>query len=117
MEKASLDHVRSAVRGLLEGSAAFRNLDAQAQSTLAHDMVQVASYLADPGWLKDGRAPGTERVLASDPIEDVKRATADPDKQVSFEAKGVKQGVEQFGNLVKTVDFPAFVSGLVKGVF
>src|SRR3954471_22108327 len=109
MQNRSLDHVRSAVRGLLEESAAFRSLDAQAQSTLAHDMVQVADYLADPEWLKEKRPPASERGLASDPIDDVKRATANPDKQVAFESKAVKQGVEAFGNLVKTVDFPAFV--------
>ena len=117
MEQKSLEPVRAAVRGLLEESPAYRSLDPQAQTRLAHDMVQVSSYLADPGWLA---AHGKDRVvrgLASDPIDDIKRATANPDKQVAFDAKGVRQGVQEFGNLVKTVDFPAFVSGLVKGVF
>ncbi len=36
---------------------------------------------------------------------------------MAFDAKGVKQGIEGFGQLVQKVDFPAFVSGLVKGVF
>src|SRR5205085_5784796 len=34
-----------------------------------------------------------------------------------FEAGAVKQGVKQFGELVKKVDFPKFVSGLIQGVF
>jgi hypothetical protein len=34
-----------------------------------------------------------------------------------FKAGAVREGVEQFGALVKKVDFPAFVGGLIKNVF
>jgi len=34
-----------------------------------------------------------------------------------FEAGAIKQGVQQFGELVKKVDFPMFVSGLIQNVF
>jgi hypothetical protein len=34
-----------------------------------------------------------------------------------FVAGGVREGVEQFGALVKKVDFPKFVGGLIKNVF
>ncbi|MFL0355814.1 hypothetical protein ACI5KX_04985 [Erythrobacter sp. GH1-10] len=34
-----------------------------------------------------------------------------------FKAGAVEQGVEQFGQLVQKVDFPAFVGGLIKNVF
>ncbi len=34
-----------------------------------------------------------------------------------FEAAGTRAGVEAFGDLVDTVDFPKFVSGLIEGVF
>ncbi len=34
-----------------------------------------------------------------------------------FRAGAVREGVEQLGALVKKVDFPAFVGGLIKNVF
>jgi hypothetical protein len=116
-KKPELDQVRSAVRGVLEESAAFKRLAPEAQAQLAHDIVNVSHYLADPTWLDAASSPARAKALASDPVDDLKKRMAKDPGQVAFDAKGVKQGIEGFGQLVQKVDFPAFVSGLVKGVF
>lgn len=117
MDKPELDHVRSAVRGVLEESAAYKSLAPEAQAQLAHDMVNVSRFLADPAWLDPAASPARAKALASDPVDDLKKRLAKDPGQVAFDAKGMKQGIEGFGQLVQKVDFPAFVSGLVKGVF
>src|SRR5262245_34458343 len=99
---ARLAPVRGAVRRLLEGSQAFHALPAERRKQLANDMVKVGTFLADPGWLD---APPPARALEeeeggrkkADPIQDLKQRLA--------EKPGQK------------VDFPAFVTGLVQGVF
>jgi hypothetical protein len=112
--------VRTAVRALLQQSDAFREMSPDEQKTLANAMVKVGSYLAEPGWLD---LPTVSRGLAEEkeanPVEDLKKRLAGAPGQVGseFTAGAVREGVQQFGELVKKVDFPAFVSGLVQGVF
>jgi len=112
--------VRTAVRALLEQSEAFRALPLAEQKTLANHMVKVGSFLAEPGWLD---SPATAQPLAekkqADPVEDLKKRLAGDQGQVGddFKAGAVREGVEAFGQMVQKVDFPAFVSGLVQGVF
>ena len=114
--------VRTAVRALLEQSEAYRALPLAEQKALANHMVKVGTYLADPAWLD---APPTAQPLGdgqekeSNPVDDLKKRLAAAPGQVGsdFTAGGVREGVEAFGQLVKKVDFPAFVSGLVNGVF
>ncbi|HSR98197.1 MAG TPA: hypothetical protein VLM79_14160 [Kofleriaceae bacterium] len=129
--KQVLDEVRSEVRALLESSPAFRALSTSDQRTFANSMVRVGSFLShDPGWVEQAPAaaplaataldaapqPGGEK---RDAVEDLKGRLADKPKLVGeeFKAGAVREGVEQFGEMVKKVDFPAFVSGLVNGVF
>jgi hypothetical protein len=59
------------------------------------------------------------RALEDDAVEATKRSLSKSpgftgDK---FKAGAVREGVEQFGALVKKVDFPKFVGGLIKNVF
>src|SRR5688500_19528547 len=88
---------------------------------LAQNMVRVASYLStDPGWLDAETPPGSEPLAeAMAPVEDLKKRLAQAPGQVGseFQAGAMRQGVEEFSNLVQTVDFPKFVSGLIQGVF
>jgi hypothetical protein len=58
-----------------------------------------------PGTVPDGSVPGAP------PADDRWR----PDER--FRAEGIAAGVTQAGRMVKEVDFPAFVSSLVKGTF
>jgi hypothetical protein len=115
--------VRTAVRALLQQSEAFRALPPPEQRALANHMVKVGSYLAEPGWLDQPpvvRSLGDgEKKEEANPVEDLKKRLAGGPGQVgeTFTAGAVREGVEAFGKMVKTVDFPAFVSGLVQGVF
>lgn len=127
-----LDEVRAEVRALLEQSPAFRALSPGDQRAFANSMVRVGSYLSrDPGWIngapasvalaEPAAAALTEPSGGEQPsaVEQLSGRLAEKPKLVGeeFKAGAVREGVEQFGALVKKVDFPAFVSGLVNGVF
>src|SRR5215207_4703955 len=113
--------VRQEVGNVLSQSAAWQTLGPADRRAFAQDMVKVASYLArDPGWLDAADPPGSAGMAeAMGPVDDLKKRLARAPGQVGkeFEAGAMKQGVQEFGNLVQTVDFPAFVSGLIQGVF
>lgn len=119
---ADLPLVRQEVGHILSQSAAWRQLAPAERVKFAQNMERVASYLSsDPGWL-DAADPPPSTGLAAEatrPVDDLKKRLAQAPGQVGkeFEAGAMKQGVQEFGNLVQTVDFPAFVSGLVQGVF
>src|SRR5262245_55949724 len=113
------DEVRRQVRGLLRQSPAYERLGDQEKRDVAQAMVKVASFLADPTWL-DGRTPVRARALEeSDPVQKLKQRLAGDAGLVGadFRAGGVREGTAAFAQLVQTVDFPAFVSGLIQGVF
>ena len=114
-----LDVVRGEVRKLLEQSPAFAQLDGDAKRRFANDMVRVGSYLADPAWLERAPAEPVRGLNETDPISDLKGRLAQKPGAVQsdFKASAVREGVDQFGAMVDTVDFPAFVSGLIQGVF
>src|SRR5215212_11986100 len=81
--------VRTAVRALLEQSAAYRTLPLAEQKALANHMVKVGSYLADPGWL-DAPPPAAARALGDDeahPVEDLKQRLAGAPGQVGADFK------------------------------
>lgn len=121
MADDDLDLVREEVRKVLGQSEAWRTLAGPERQSFAQNMVRVASFLSkDPGWL-EAELPNENAALAGalGPVDDLKKRLAKAPGQVGaeFQAGAVRQGVEEFGNLVKTVDFPDFVSGLIQGVF
>src|SRR5436853_5647031 len=124
-DRETLDAVRPAVRKVLLAVPAFRQLSPDEQQQIAKTMVQVASYMANPDGVitqTDGPAGATApvaRAQADDPVEATKRRLSQAPGQVGkdFEAGAVKQGVEQFDQLVQKVDFPKFVGGLIHNVF
>ena len=121
----ALARVRPQVQAMLMRIPAYCQLTPPEQTKLAHDMVKVLAYMDDPnGVMSDlsGQAGAKAPVLA--------RAQADANEQTrqnlskspgfageQFVAGAARQGVEQFTNLVKSVDFPAFVGGLINNVF
>ena len=111
--------VRTAVRALLAQSDAFRRLPLERKRALANAMVKIGSYLAEPGWLDHPPIAQPLGEKEANPVEDLKKRLAGAPGQVGsdFKAGAVREGVEAFGQMVKTVDFPLFVSGLVQGVF
>ena len=106
---------------MLDDSEVFQSLPVDERKRMARSMVEIGEYLArDPGWLDSEDSPQTgELAEALGPVADLKKRLASAPGQIGqdFEAGAVRQGVEQFRNLVDAVDFPDFVSGLIQGVF
>jgi hypothetical protein len=126
----TLAPVRAKVRQLLEASPSFKRLSPEERQQFAKQMVDISAYLANPEGViteemerqKVQRETPKKAPLSSAQADAVdiagKRAASSPGfAGKDFQAGGVKQGVQQFGELVKKVDFPKFVSGLIQNVF
>ena len=138
----AIQAVRPEVFQLLTRAPAFLSLPEDERKKLAGDTVRVISYLTDPngvrseiaeregggGLLRSGAltsapvadgVPVARGLADEDPIEATKRRLSKSPGFAGkdFQAGGVRQGVEQFGQLVQKVDFPKFVAGLIKNVF
>ena len=115
----ALEEVRPRVRELLTAIPTYNALSAEEQRELASNMVKVLAYISDPNGIISETAPAPARALADDPVEATKSMLSAPPQTAGqdFKAGAVREGVEQFGALVKKVDFPKFVGGLIKNVF
>jgi hypothetical protein len=129
----ALAEARRQTAALLTAIPNFTELPADERNEMAANTVKVVSYMADPDGLSKelsanaNPAPTeaentTVRALADDeedPVETTKRNLAQSPGAIGrdFVAGGVREGVEQFGELVQKVDFPKFVGGLIKNVF
>jgi|SRR5215469_1683216 len=122
--------VRAKVRQLLEGSPSFRRLSPEERQLFAKQMVDISAYMANPEGLvteemerQKAKQPSPGKTPLSRAQADAvdtagQRASSSPGfAGKDFQAGAVKQGVQQFGELVKKVDFPKFVSGLIQNVF
>jgi hypothetical protein len=111
--------VKREVAALLARSSAFRGLHPEAQAQFQRDLEKVSGFLADQDGLTAPRAEALEEKKPPDPVTVLKQQLAGPQETAGhrFTAGAVREGTEQFGELVKKVDFPKFVSGLVHGVF
>jgi hypothetical protein len=130
LDDDTLAVVRPQVRRLLERSPGFQALAPEQKQELARTMVRVAAYMANPDGLAKqeltpgravlARAQGTVLSRAQDGVE---AAAGKASEKVGtfagadFKAGAVKQGVEQYKNLIGTVDFSSFVGGLIQNVF
>jgi hypothetical protein len=126
----TLAAVRPEVRALLEDTPAFARLTPDEQRALASTMVKVCAYMTNPDGLAAQELSSKGGLLAPGGGA-VARAQQDsgPSGEVAgfadklqtagtrFTPAGVQAGVQQFGELVKKVDFTKFVSGLIQGVF
>jgi hypothetical protein len=123
----TLAAVRPEVRTILENTPAFARLTPDEQRALAGTMVKVCAYMTNPDGLAAQELSSKGGLLA--PGGPVARAQEEPSGEVAgfadrlqtagqrFTPAGVQAGVQQFGELVKKVDFTKFVSGLIQGVF
>lgn len=129
--------VRAAVRQLLTQSPAFGQLSKDEQVELAKNTVKVANFIATGGGVTKGvpldvevnqyanvpppaglaaslaAAPATRQTPAQLPA----RQPLQQPQQQQKKQTVTQEGVEDFGNLVQTVDFPKFCASLVDGVF
>lgn len=121
----SIAAVRPQVQAMLTRVPAFAGLAPEEQGKLAHDMVKVLAYMNDPNRVVEQSA-----AAAAPPLAEAQNRKADANEQTrqnlskspgfagkDFVGGAAREGTEQFGNLVKTVDFPAFVGGLINNVF
>jgi hypothetical protein len=118
----TLKDVRPHVAKLLSSSKAFAELSPEEAEKLAGETVKVATYMANPDGLArediDEHGVPLAEAQADATEEARKRAASSPGfAGKDFQAGAVQQGVEQFGQLVTKVDFPAFCAGLINGVF
>ena len=100
--------VRVQVRSLLQSSPAFASLPPDKRRDLAKNLVRVASYLVDPDGLisQEFRRPLLQGIVAKK-----KRRTE------VFPLRRIVAYVAAADALVAAVDFPSFVSSLIKGTF
>lgn len=132
VESPAFGLVRDNVRKTLMRSHAFRALPPEQRNELAHDMVKVASYIVAG---EDGKTtPNAVDVKTSDPklLARVQASSNDatsgadlPNSRPKpgdvagkdFNAAAAQQGGKAFTDVVRQVDFPKFVAGLIDGVF
>jgi hypothetical protein len=135
LDDDTLQAVRPQVRQMLQSSPGFRALPPEQQQEIARNMVRIASYMSNPdGLAKTELTPGCG-VLAKDPVAEptaparalagagVDQAKGKASEKIGtfagsdFKAGSVEQGADNFKKYIGSVDFPAFVGGLVQNVF
>lgn len=102
--------VRQTVRRLLEASPAYAQLPPGKRKQIAHDMVRVATYMADPHGLVSSEA--RQPLLT---VGDTRRSTGSVTRRRSKTA--MRDGADAALGQLRSVDFPSFVSSLINGVF
>ncbi len=124
----TFEEVRKNVREMLLRSQSFRELPPDQQVRIAHDTVEVASYLCDPeGLTSERRAKGLDPhpLVPPDPYGmRLAQAQAQPSGTIqqagatpAFSAVAAREGAAVAGAYLQAVNFPNFVAGLIKGVF
>jgi hypothetical protein len=122
--------VRDAVKKLLMKSDAFRQLPPAKQMSIAQSTALIADYLVAPENIKGTEIPNglgmpTARAMVGeeDPMAPPQSSYKDARKAVSeigddkFRADAAHEGAAVAKEFMKAVSFPAFVSGLIEGVF
>jgi hypothetical protein len=125
----TLPIVRAQVADILKSSPAFRALPEAQRLSLANDMVKVAHFIVGD---KKENTPTSATLASSTPLRPIRpiggqqpqqQQRPDPARQTASErlkasgATAAREGVAAYGDLVSKVDFPAFVAGLIHGVF
>ena len=107
----AIARVRPAVREMLTRVPAFGQMAPPEQAKLANDMVRLLAYIDDPnGIVSEALANSNEATRAN-----LSKSPGFAGRE--FVAGAAEQGTDQFTRLVQSVDFPAFVGGLVNNVF
>jgi hypothetical protein len=122
----TLTVTRGKVRELLERSEAFGELTPEERREIAHQMVRIGSYMADPdGLISQDHANALPKLARaqSRPSQGGVRDAADRASSNQgfagddFVGGAIRDGTQQFGELVGKVDFPKFVGGLIENVY
>lgn len=117
--------VRQAVRDLLSKSDSFRQLSPEKQREVAQSTALIADYLVAPEGIPGNSIAGglglpTANAMTEPPAQtsytDARKAV-DAIGDQGFQAGAAREGAKVAGEFLKAVSFPAFVSGLIEGVF
>src|SRR5918993_5681479 len=114
--------VRAAVRALLTQAPAYAQLSADKRQQVARGTALIADYLAAPEGIPAERLQSPARALIDDPgpqeasYEEASKNVRDIGKS-KFEGSAAREGANVAGLLMKQVNFPTFVAGLIQGVF
>lgn len=119
------NEVRTQVKALLERTDTFPQLSPEQRQKLANGLVTVVGYLADPSAGQKELAtaqqafPGQPQPKEKSGAEKTSDRLSQKQDLVGkdFKAAGVQAGTQGFKDMVSSVDFPKFVSGLIEGVF
>jgi hypothetical protein len=119
----TLPIVRSQVKDILTQSQAFRSLSEPQRRDLASDMVKIAHFIVGDSEANAPRAAALAGagVSARGPIQ--KQQPGELAGQTAGQrfadpgAVSAREGAAAYSDLVKKVDFPSFVGGLIHGVF
>ena len=122
---APLDHVRHAVRAMLENAQAFGELTDDERRRTANALVHVMSYITDPkaGLRGDVSAVPSDAAPVSAALEaanDALKTNLSKKQNLvgkDFKAGAATEGAKVFKQLVAAVDFPKFVASLIDGVY
>jgi hypothetical protein len=118
----TLGVVRTQVRDLLMSAPAFRALPLEKQRDIARDTVNLASYMAEPEGIRGTQLPNALGVRRAgglaQPMADAPAGRRGGERRPDeFVAQGAREGAAVAGAFLQAVDFPGFVSALIKGVF
>lgn len=122
--------VRDAVKNLLTQSQAFRMLSPEKQRAVAQSTALIADYLAAPEGIPGNKIQGglgmpTARAMVGEEesmappqasYKEARKAVTEIGDD-SFRANAAHEGAAVAKEFMKAVSFPAFVSGLIEGVF
>lgn len=111
------DSARKAVRDLLSRSEAFQTLEPEKRRELAHNLVQIGSYLAEPDGIRVPPQQQGANVRALAGTDRIAGSGSGTGQDGTFVAQGAREGAAVAGALLQAVNFPEFVSGLIDGVF
>ena len=108
-----LPMIRSQVRERLTDSPAFRSLPADKRKAVAHDTVKALQYILGG---EDGKTIPSSVTLAGEGKRFTPRKRGRR-RRGSNLGQAARRGGRALSELVEDIDFPAFVGGLIDGVF
>jgi len=121
-QRETFDLARAGVKDLLLKSESFRALPPEAQRDIAKNTVEVVNYLIAPEGIPGNKLAVAQKASSADPYafpleQTISSSGSNVDEEGKFTAQGAREGAAVAGVLLQQVNFPAFVSGLINGVF
>ena len=119
--------IRSKVKERLTGSPAFQALPPEQRAAIAHDTVKALHYIVGG---EDGTSRPSSMTLAGNAASFAQQGAQPAPQRAAAPAQGARKivrperignaaraGSQAFTDMIADVDFPAFVGGLIDGVF